>query len=81
MLIPAVFIPHFGIIVDLVAATVVLPLQVIMPILFYVRICRHSIDKMSTTKKYALYGAFGVSIVICIAAMVYGLYKTIANWP
>jgi hypothetical protein len=81
MLIPAVFIPHFGVVVDLVAATVVLPLQVIMPILFYAKICKADIDKFSHTKKYFVFIAFGVSNVICIAAVVYGLYKTIANWP
>ena len=81
MLIPAVFIPHFGVIVDLVAATVVLPLQVMMPILFYAKICKQDITRLSSTKKYFVFIAFGVSIVICIAAMVYGLYKTIANWP
>ena len=81
MLIPAIFIPHFGVVVDLVAATVVLPLQVIMPILFYAKICRDDIRRLTHTKRYFLYSAFSVSVVICIAAMVYGLYKTIVNWP
>jgi amino acid permease len=80
MVIPAVFIAKFGTVVDIVASTVVLPLQVIMPILFYSKICRDDIHTMSKLSRTVLYSAFSISIAICIGAMVYGLYKTFSIW-
>ena len=81
MVIPAIYITQFGIVVDLVASTVVLPLQVIMPVLFYAKICKDDLTRMSKFNRTAVYSAFAVSIAICFSAMVYGLYRTISNWP
>ena len=80
MLLLALFVPSFGTIVDLVGSTVVMPLQVIFPISFYVILCRSEIADMSLSKRVALYGLFGASICVALIAMVYGLYNVVTHW-
>jgi amino acid permease len=74
MMIIAIFVPGFIFAVDLVSATVVLPMQVIAPILLYARICSADIQRMPRNRRYILLSAFTVTVFLCPVAMAAGLY-------
>ena len=80
MLLAALYVPSFGTVVDLVAATVVLPLQVIFPIVFFEMICRKEISEMSRTNRGIMRVAFVAAIGIALVTMGYGLYNVITTW-
>ena len=80
MLLVALYVPSFGTIVDLVGSTVVIPLQVLFPIAFFLVICREDIKNMSGIKRAGLYGLFALTVCLSLVAMVYGLYNVFTNW-
>ncbi len=80
MLAAALFVPSFFKVVDIVASTVVMPLQVIFPILFYCAICKDDLLKMSNTKKNVAYTLFVLAIAVALFAMGFGLYNVITHW-
>ena len=80
MLLLAIFVPSFGTIVDLVGSTVVMPLQVFFPILFYSILCRDEVLSMSTAKRVGMYAVFAASVSVGFVAMVYGLYNVFTHW-
>jgi amino acid permease len=80
MLLAALYVPSFGTVVDLVGSTVVIPLQVLFPIIFYTVICREDMDGMSKVKRTALYGLFIAIACLSLVAMGYGLYNVFAHW-
>ena len=80
MLLAALYVPSFGTVVDLVAATVVLPLQVIFPIIFYEILCREDIAKLSGIKRIMLRSLFVAAIGLALVTMGYGLYNVITTW-
>jgi vesicular inhibitory amino acid transporter len=80
MLLAALYVPSFGTVVDLVAATVVLPLQVIFPIVFYEILCRQEIENMHLGKRVIMRTIFVLAIGIALVTMGYGLYSVITTW-
>jgi len=80
MLLLAIFVPSFGTIVDLVGSTVVMPLQVFFPILFYSILCRDEVLSMSTAKRVGMYAVFAASVSVGLVTMVYGLYNVFTHW-
>lgn len=80
MLAAALFVPSFFKIIDIVASTVVLPLQVIFPILFYCAICKDEIHKMSSLTRNAVYTLFALALAIALVAMGFGMYNVIHHW-
>ena len=80
MLLLALFVPSFGTIVDLVGSTVVLPLQVIFPILFFCLLCKDELLSMSALKRGLFQALFAVAVAVALVAMGYGLYNVIMNW-
>lgn len=80
MLAAALFVPSFFKVVDIVASTVVMPLQVIFPILFYCAICKDDLMNMSNVKRNLAYTLFVVAITVALFAMGFGLYNVITHW-
>jgi vesicular inhibitory amino acid transporter len=80
MLLVAVFVPKFGIFVDLIGSTVVMPLQIIFPILFYYFIQREELNKMNRIKHHTLIASFILAVSTALLAMGYGLYNVITHW-
>ena len=80
MLLLALYVPSFGTVVDLVGATVVLPLQVIFPITFFEILCKDEIRSYSETRRLIYRIVFLISIGIAFATMGYGLYNVITTW-
>ena len=80
MLFAALYVPSFGTVVDLVASTVVMPLQVIFPITFFEIICKKEISEMSYLNRAVMRGVFIAAIAIALVTMGYGLYNVITTW-
>jgi hypothetical protein len=80
MLLLALYVPSFGTVVDLVGATVVLPLQVIFPIIFFEILCKEEIKSYSRSRFLIYRTVFLISICIACATMGYGLYNVITTW-
>lgn len=76
----ALFIPSFGTIVNLVGSTVVMPLQVLFPICFYLILCKEEILTFSQTRKFFTYSLFAAATGIALIAMCYGLFDVIIHW-
>jgi hypothetical protein len=80
MLLAALYVPSFGTVVDLVAATVVLPLQVIFPIVFFEILCRDEIAKMSALMRNVMRTTFVAAIGLALVTMGYGMYNVVTTW-
>jgi amino acid permease len=80
MLLAALYVPSFGTVVDLVAATVVLPLQVIFPIVFFEILCRDEIATMSALMRNVMRTTFVAAIGLALVTMAYGMYNVVTTW-
>mmetsp|Transcript_18354 Transcript_18354/g.15666 ORF Transcript_18354/g.15666 Transcript_18354/m.15666 type:complete len:136 (-) Transcript_18354:32-439(-) len=80
----AVTVPGFGSLVDLVGATLVMLLQIIFPIVFYVVLSRKYLSDSTESKgrgaRYIEYGFMGFCLCLALIGMVFGTWSAVKSW-
>mmetsp|Transcript_5805 Transcript_5805/g.6489 ORF Transcript_5805/g.6489 Transcript_5805/m.6489 type:complete len:96 (-) Transcript_5805:73-360(-) len=81
----AVTVPGFGSLVDLVGATLVMLLQIVFPIVFYVVLSRKYLPDSSAESKgrsvrYMEYGFMGFCLCLALIGMVFGTWSAVKSW-